>query len=135
MASAARRSLRVVLASREISLSRGERDALEALVRALSGALGDRLRGVWLYGSRARGERTGPESDVDVLVLLDDLRPDDRVRVADLAWDAVEATGEGPAYFVPKTRDLAWLEERRAIGSFFVAEIDRDRVILAGDAR
>jgi len=31
---------------------------------------GGRLRGVLLYGSEARGE-AGPESDIDVLVLLD----------------------------------------------------------------
>ncbi len=32
---------------------------------------GGRLRGVILYGSEARGE-SGPDSDIDLLVLLDD---------------------------------------------------------------
>jgi len=32
---------------------------------------GDRLKGVFLYGSRARGEAES-ESDVDILVVLDD---------------------------------------------------------------
>ena len=32
---------------------------------------GDRLKGVFLYGSHARNE-AGPESDVDILVVLDD---------------------------------------------------------------
>lgn len=35
----------------------------------LQAVYGDRLRGVVLYGSEARGEAT-PDSDVDILVLL-----------------------------------------------------------------
>jgi predicted nucleotidyltransferase len=31
---------------------------------------GDRLKGVYIFGSHARGE-AGPESDVDVLIVLD----------------------------------------------------------------
>ena len=36
----------------------------------LNNAFGSRLRGVILYGSEARGE-AGPDSDIDVLVLLE----------------------------------------------------------------
>ena len=32
----------------------------------------DRLRGVYLYGSYARGEQ-GPESDLDILIILDEI--------------------------------------------------------------
>jgi predicted nucleotidyltransferase len=32
---------------------------------------GDRLKGVYLYGSQARGDAT-PQSDVDVIIVLDD---------------------------------------------------------------
>jgi len=48
-----------------------ERSSLLKTMRSvLEGAYGQRLRGVLLYGSEARGEpRT--DSDVDVLVLLD----------------------------------------------------------------
>jgi predicted nucleotidyltransferase len=44
----------------------------ELLTRAkslLRGAFGERLRGVLLYGSEARGEAE-PDSDIDLLVLL-----------------------------------------------------------------
>ena len=48
--------------------------AIQSLLRELAGELrttyGSRLRGVYLFGSYARGE-ADPESDVDVLVVLD----------------------------------------------------------------
>jgi predicted nucleotidyltransferase len=43
---------------------------LQAARERLQVALGDRLRGVLFYGSGARGE-AGPDSDLDLLVLLD----------------------------------------------------------------
>lgn len=44
---------------------------LGELRSALAGVYGPRLRGVYLYGSYARGD-CDPESDFDVLVVLDD---------------------------------------------------------------
>jgi predicted nucleotidyltransferase len=46
------------------------RELLAEIKERLSAAYGDRLRGVVLYGSEARGDAR-PESDIDVLVLLD----------------------------------------------------------------
>ena len=43
---------------------------LHEIKTRLEAAYGDRLRGVVLYGSEARGD-AGPDSDIDVLVLLD----------------------------------------------------------------
>jgi predicted nucleotidyltransferase len=40
--------------------------------QALAARYGDRLRGILLYGSRARDD-FGPESDYDIVVLLNDL--------------------------------------------------------------
>jgi len=44
-------------------------ELLQQIKTRLQSAHGDRLRGVVLYGSEARGE-SRPDSDIDVLVLL-----------------------------------------------------------------
>jgi predicted nucleotidyltransferase len=82
----------------DTSLSADERALVERFVEELRMRLGSRVHAVRLFGSRARGERASAESDVDVLVLVD---------------------------------DASWAQ-RREISSFFVAEVDRDKVILGG---
>jgi len=47
-------------------------DLLKDLRRGLEEIYGSRLCGLYLYGSRARGESTA-ESDVDVLIVLDEV--------------------------------------------------------------
>lgn len=44
---------------------------LAELKAKLQEIYGDRLKGVYLYGSQARGEAT-PQSDVDIIIVLDD---------------------------------------------------------------
>jgi predicted nucleotidyltransferase len=46
-------------------------EALQQLKRELEALYGDRLKGLYLFGSHARGD-ADPDSDVDVAVLLDD---------------------------------------------------------------
>jgi uncharacterized protein len=53
----------------------------------LEARFGERLREVVLYGSYARGE-AHPDSDVDVLVVVDGLTESERGEVFDLVYDA-----------------------------------------------
>ena len=62
--------------------------AIRDLKRLLGDAFGERLREVRLFGSMARGEAT-PDSDVDVLIVLDQIQCHaERIRASDAAFDA-----------------------------------------------
>jgi predicted nucleotidyltransferase len=116
----------------EAALSDLERRALEAMVGALRERFGEDLVAIWLYGSRARGE-SHPESDVDVLVVFRDADWRRQHDVKNLAWDAVEAVGASSAYFSIVVDTPEWIEGRRAIESFFLQEVDRDKIVLYGE--
>jgi predicted nucleotidyltransferase len=118
----------------QTSLASDERALVERFVDDLGARLGDHLHAVWLFGSRARGEQRRQESDVDVLVLVDDASWDGRMMVREMLDDAArELRLEAlPWSFSVHVHTPAWLAGRREIGSFFVAELDRDRVILSG---
>jgi len=117
----------------ETSLSPLERRVLERFVERLAAEYADRLQSVWLFGSRARGERPGPESDVDLLVVIRDAGLDDHFRAVRLVHETAEAEGANPVLFAVKVYDPARIEQRRAIRSFFIQEVDRDKVVLAGE--
>jgi predicted nucleotidyltransferase len=117
----------------EFSLDRSEQRAVQAVVDRLREALGDELVSIWLYGSRARGETPGPESDIDLLVLVREAAWRRRAEVQTLAWEAVDAAGENEGRFSVRVDTPEWLRGRREIESFFVREVDRDKVILYGD--
>jgi uncharacterized protein len=67
--------------------------ALELFARDARRSYGDDLQRIVLFGSRARGD-AGPDSDVDVAVVLKDIRDRvaDRNRLADIAYDAIVET-------------------------------------------
>lgn len=115
------------------SLDPRERRALERLVEMLKSELGQDLHAVWLFGSRARGEQPGEESDIDLLILTRGGWGDDSMRVVELLFQAADAEGVSPVYFSTHVRDRAWVEGRRAIESFFIQEVDRDKIVLFGE--
>ncbi len=118
----------------EASLSADEQALLERFVEKLGLRLGDGLRAVWLFGSRARGEKPTEDSDVDVLVLAEDASWDDRMDVRRVLDEAAQELGmDALAWsFSVHVHTLDWLAERREIRSFFVAELDRDKIALCG---
>src|SRR4051812_11409247 len=111
-------------------LSDEERRVIELWLERLQAALD--VEAVWLFGSRARGD-AGPESDVDLLVITRGDPRRDRDHVWKLLWDVAAELGSNPGFFVPHTWDRAWLENRREIRSFFIREVDRDKIVLFGE--
>jgi len=69
-----------MIASLPNTLGQSERQALLELAAWLRSRFGPRLADLRLFGSRARGEGH-EESDVDVLVAVDDLTSDERMAI------------------------------------------------------
>jgi predicted nucleotidyltransferase len=115
----------------DAALDAREREVLDRLVRALVDEYGNDLDGVWLYGSRARGERSHDESDIDLLVVTRSER-DDRALIPVL-WRVLADLGNPRVLVDPRQRSRAWVEDRRAIESFFIRDVDREKIVLYGD--
>ena len=72
--------------------------AVRDFARALHRAYGDRLKGLYLFGSRARGDHTR-ESDADIAVVLADGEWsvwNEKMRIAAMEYDAIVETGVEP---------------------------------------
>jgi predicted nucleotidyltransferase len=108
-----------------------QRSLLARLVPRLRGEL--HAESVWLYGSRARAEPPSPDSDVDLLVIAPGERWTNLVRADKVLYEVAAETAADPTPFSIQVWDRAWLEQRRAIRSFFIQEVDRDKVVLVGE--
>src|SRR5258706_10109666 len=104
-----------------MKLSRSETLLLGELRRRIEARFGDRVEGVTLFGSRARGEGH-EDSDLDVLVLVRDLTAGERRALIDDAFDLEMAWGIAVGLLV---RD-----SRRPLGAALAAEIRHDGVTL-----
>jgi predicted nucleotidyltransferase len=114
------------------SLADPERRVVERLVERLPEELGSELHAIWLYGSRARGETPHPESDIDLMVLADG-GPEQIAQTAiKLAYEIAPTEGVSPVWYSFSVRTPEWLRGRREIRSFFIAEVDRDKLVLYG---
>lgn len=117
----------------EASLTDPERTLIARFIEALRERLGDDLHAVWLYGSRARGEPPGPESDVDLMIVSEGGSKIDGPVVNDVMWKVATDAGLNPFAFTTVVWAPDWLRRRRAIRSFFAQEVDRDKIVLYGD--
>jgi predicted nucleotidyltransferase len=116
------------------TLSDAERRTVQRFVALLNQELGDDLLAVWLYGSKARGEQPHPDSDVDLLVIAEGDRERQQRVAMDLSEAAALAEGESPFTYSVHFYTPEYLRGRREIESFFIQEVDRDKIVLAGSA-
>ena len=117
----------------DASLTDDERRVVERLVELMRERFGGRLRSVWLYGSRARGEHSGPESDIDLLAIADPGEGDDVFTAILLVDEAAKGLGLPRPIVSIKVQDPGWLQARRRIDSFFIRDVDRDKLVLYGE--
>jgi predicted nucleotidyltransferase len=125
----------------DVLLTDRERRVVERLLGWLQAEVGDDLLAVWLFGSRARGEgdlaETDPDrrSDIDLMVIVGPGVDPVRLRwdLAPHLEEIADAEGDSPVWYSVHIYDSDRLSERRLIGSFFLREVDRDKVVLLGD--
>ncbi len=96
--------------------------ALGDFGRRVRARFGARVAGLVLFGSYARGD-WGPDSDVDVLVLVHDLSERERREVFELAEDVYF---DGQVHVSPLAMSVDELETVRRREYLIAAEIDRD---------
>lgn len=63
-----------------------EQEAIRAFVKRLGTKFGDQVLSIQLFGSRARGEAQ-PDSDMDIVVIVDHLGPELRKSIRFMAVD------------------------------------------------
>lgn len=110
----------------ELTLLASERAALDDFVAWLRERFGERLGELRLFGSRARGEGHD-ESDLDVLVTIDQLTSSERREVAQRSGDAMTHWDVLLSPFVVSKDHFAELRARERL---IAREIDRDGVAL-----
>jgi predicted nucleotidyltransferase len=118
----------------QASLNADERALLMRFAAELSRQEDVKPHAIWLFGSRARAEQPTEYSDVDVLVLVEDASWAGKMRVHAALQAAARSLGLQALTlsFSIHINTPAWLEQRREIHSFFIAEVDRDKIVLSG---
>jgi len=98
-------------------------DPIEETVRRLVDAY--RPERIYLFGSHARGE-SGPDSDLDFLVIVPDDAPPERRR-SRLAYEALRGTGIAADVLVwPRS----YFESRRAVPASLSATVAKEGRLL-----
>jgi predicted nucleotidyltransferase len=100
--------------------------ALQKFASLVRGKFGARLRELTLFGSRARGTAR-PDSDVDILVVVDDLASSE---ARDLGYLAGDLLTEFDVLIVPFVVSTARMSLLRASQRLIATEIARDGVAL-----
>lgn len=107
-------------------MSVAAREAVQKLAAEIRKRFGARTREVRLFGSHARGE-AHEESDVDVLVVVDDLTEKERRDVFDMAYE-IDSTSPEWMGLSPLAYATSQANELRARERRLLREIDREGV-------
>jgi predicted nucleotidyltransferase len=108
------------------------RAALDRFRAALERRFGSRLRELVLFGSHARGD-AHEESDVDVLVVVEGLTPEEKIEVFDLGYDADAADRAAWVGLAPFAVSLEAARHLRGRERRIMADIARDGIRLDQD--
>lgn len=107
-------------------LENKERRALAAFKKALQDELGTLVSGIFLFGSKARGNNT-KASDIDVLVALRTNDKSVNKKVADIAFDIILKYGVDLSVVVMD--QSRWTAYQKTPTSF-IYNVNKDRIKL-----
>lgn len=116
------------------SLTHAERRVVKRLIELFRDELGSDLHAIWLYGSRARGEMPHSESDIDLMVIAEGGDQRYGMKSIEMVNEVANAEGVSPVWYSVFIGDPEWLRGRREILSFFISEVDRDKIVLYGSS-
>jgi predicted nucleotidyltransferase len=102
------------------------RHIAEEFTRRAAARFGDRMERIVLFGSVARGT-DGPESDIDVIVIVRDTSADLRDGLDAIAFDFTLNSGRGPALVLYPGDAYA---RARTSGSELAQAVEREGVVL-----
>lgn len=105
---------------------RHERTALERLARQLRRDFGTRVTEVVAFGSRVRGDH-GPESDLDLLIVVDGKTPRLEEAVVDRIVDVELETG---VVITPVIKDRVVYARERELATPFFRNVSREGLNL-----
>lgn len=105
-----------------LGLTKMEKDILQELVAHLRRVCPNQVRAVILFGSKARGD-SGPASDLDVLLLVQDRNVLDRDPIYDFVLDAELEHGVDISLSVYNADDF---DRLAAMGAPFAANVVRE---------
>jgi predicted nucleotidyltransferase len=106
-------------------------DAIIACTSALKKWLKDNLVELWLFGSKARGD-FGPDSDIDLLVIVKNLFPEAEWEIREIAADY---SLEYDVIFNTHILDSADWEKRIRWRDTLWREVQRDGIALTTQTR